>query len=169
MQALAATQPCHLATGQGVSELPWPQPAKKPSRKLWHASTASPSACGHPSSGPVSGGEPSPHESRRDVLNHRRNVAKLWWGEWGLGQDRGNGWLASGSGTGPPRRSWLHLGGAGKGREQAAKILVPTKRKWSPFIILHICIKWGKKAFQRDFKRAGAPRQTSPEAMASVL
>lgn len=77
------------------------------------------------------------------MLNHWRNVAELWWGQQGLEQDWGNGWLASGSGTGPPRRSWLHLGGVGKGREQAAKILMPTKRKWSPFIVLHIWIRRG--------------------------
>lgn len=79
MQALAATQPCHLAAGQGVSELPWPRPAKKPSHKLWHAATAGPLASGHPSSRLVAGGRPQlqPPESSQDVLNHWRNVAKL--------------------------------------------------------------------------------------------
>lgn len=62
-----------------------------------------------------------------------------------LGKTRGNWQLAPGCSMGPPKRSRLHPGGAGKGREQGGKILVSTRRKRPPSGILHIWIKLGRK------------------------
>lgn len=123
MQVLAATQPCHLAAGQGVSKLPWPWPAKNSCCKLRHTGTAGPSAHGHPRSLPAA-------PQKQAGCDKPPGWCKSSAGELGKASKTGSWHLDVAQGH-PRGAGFSPVGWAKAGSRQKKKILVPTKRQVS--------------------------------------